>query len=51
MYANKAETMSVLDKMGYKYKDDNQADAISIVLCYLNDKKLPVIQPNEIRLF
>lgn len=43
--------MSVLDDLGYRYKDDNEADAISIMLCYLNDKKLPVIHPNEIRLF
>lgn len=50
-YANKAETMSVLDDLGYRYKDDNEADTISIMLCYLNDKKLPVIHSNEIRLF
>lgn len=47
MYANKSETMSVLDKMGYKYKDDNQADAISILLCYLNDNNIQVTHPNE----
>lgn len=46
-YANKAETMSALDNLGYSYKDDNEADSISILLCHLKNRNLPVTHPND----
>lgn len=42
-YANKSETMNRLTRMGYKFKDDNEADAISIMLHYLKSNHLPIL--------
>ena len=47
MYANKTETMNVLNELGYKFKDDNEADSISIMLSYLYKEHLPVTHPNQ----
>ena len=44
-YANKLETMEYLKEMGYKFADDNVADSISIMLCFLNNQNLPVTYP------
>ena len=45
LYANKSQTVKAINELGYQVKDDNEADAISIMLAHLQLNKLPIIHP------
>lgn len=46
-YSSKGDTMEAIKELGYHFKDDNQADSISIMLYYLNRNHLPIKHPIE----
>ena len=46
-FANKIQTMQAIQEKGYKPKDDNESDSISIMLCYCYYQNIRVNHPDN----
>ena len=46
-YANKSQTIEAVNSLGYQVQDDNEADAISIMLAYLQLNKRLILHPDQ----